>query len=358
MRSIYESLREAARKPGPEESSYFVNPLTNQIEDIRLVDFRVEEDSVRGGNSSYGQVFEATYNDIRYAIKKIEGLAMDSTYDRPAIAFEREMTFLRKTTDWKCDNIVKFHGFIRTGTTARIILELMDRDLSQVIISLKASGFFNRMNEGAKDLEDIGYIILRDISNGLRYTHGYNSKKETFMHRDVKPSNIMVKCQEYRFALIDFGTTKQITVEANQIHSTGAGQPYYEAPECLEYKPEYNESCDIWSLGITMIKFITGKHPIWDEDSEESSSSEEHIVNNKICCRIMGKTFSDEKYDWPIRLTSDFLSKNFKDLINACVNRDPKRRPTAQKIYEIAKKRSDSIDPLRVQQLFGNFFES
>ena len=357
MKSIYESLRNAAKKSGP-DSSYFVNPLTNKVQDVRLVDF-IEDGSVRGGDSSYGRVFEATYNNNRFAIKKIEGILMECENNRPAQAFEREMTFLRKTTDWKCENIVQFHGFIRTGETARLILELMDKDLSQTIESLKRSGLYNRMEEESKDLEYMGYIILRDVSNGLRFTHGHNREKETFMHRDIKSSNIMFKRAEQRFAIIDFGTTKKITGEESKIHSAGAGQPYYEAPECTGFKATYCESCDIWSMGITMIKFITGKHPIWDDSSEESSSSDEHISNikkgNIIYERITGKGMDGEKIDHPIGLTSQFLSQEFKNMINSCVNRDPKGRPSAQNIYEIAKKRADSMDPLRVEELFAKF---
>ena len=179
------------------------------------------------------------------------------------------------------------------------------------------------------------------------------------MHRDIKSSNIMFKRAEQRFAIIDFGSTKNITGEESKIHSQGAGQPYYEAPECTGFKATYCESCDIWSMGITMIKFITGKHPIWDDSSEESSSSDEHISNikkgNIIYERITGKGMDGEKIDHPIGLTSQFLSQEFKNMINSCVNRDPKGRPSAQNIHEIAKKRVDSIDPLRVEELFAKF---
>ena len=359
MRNVYESLREAARKPVTEESSYFVNPLTNQLEKVKLADFEEEKDSSKRRGCSWTNVYLATYNNSRFAIKKLTGLAMDSRSDgdRPTKAFEREMTFLRKTTDWKCDNIVKFHGFIRTGSTARIILERLDKDLSEVIDSLNKSGIYQRMTEESRDIENIGYIILRDISNGLRYIHGCNSEQETFMHRDVKASNIMVKCQEHRFALIDFGTTKEITVtEENKFHSVGAGQAYYEAPECLEYKPQYCESCDIWSLGITMIKFVTGKHPIWDEASDKTSTSNQCVKDNEIHRRIRGKDYDGNTYEWPIGLTSDFLSQDFKNVINRCVNRNMSERPSAQDIFNIAGSKVNSMDMDSIKKLFSKFF--
>ena len=354
---IYNALRQAAKKPGPEESSYFVDPTTGEVQNVRRVDFKLN-DSGRGTDSSYGKVYEATYNGYRYAVKIINGVLIDSESDRPTLAFEREMTFLRKTTDWNCSNIVQFHGFIREDRKAYLILELMDKDLSEVVTSLKRRGLYNRMIEESSDFEAMGYMMLQDVANGLRFTHGRNSDRQRFMHRDIKSSNIMVKCDEQRFVIIDFGSTKDITGEDNKIHSVGAGQKYYEAPECREFKAKYCESCDIWSMGITFIKFLTGKHPIWDESEESSSSDDQNSfkVENEIDRRIRGKDFSGEKYDWPIGITSEHFSQDLKDIVNMCVNRDPTKRPTAQKIYEMAKAKADSIDPLRVSALFDKFF--
>ncbi|KAL5264582.1 hypothetical protein ACHWQZ_G005611 [Mnemiopsis leidyi] len=359
LKQIYDCLKRAANQPGPEESSYFVDPRTGRVHNVKLVDFMLSESS-RGTDSSYGKVYEATYNGYKFAVKMINGILIDDEFDRPTLAFEREMTFLRKTTDWKCHNIVQFHGFFRKGRNAYLILELMDKDLSEVTSSLKRRGLYNRMSEEGPDFEAIGYVMLRDVANGLRFTHGANSAREKFMHRDIKSSNIMVKCSEHRFVIIDFGSTKDITGEDTKIHSMGAGQKYYEAPECREFKPNYCESCDIWSLGITFIKFLSGKHPIWDDTEEPSSSDDQNRnkVDYEIDCRIKGKDDYGEKYDWSIGLTSDYLSVKFKNLINSCVNRDPKKRPTAQNIYEIAKIEAESIDPLRISTLFKKFFEN
>jgi calcium-dependent protein kinase len=37
------------------------------------------------------------------------------------------------------------------------------------------------------------------------------------------------------------------------------------APEIIE--KEYNDKCDVWSIGIIGFSLLTGKEPFWDEFS-------------------------------------------------------------------------------------------
>ena len=43
------------------------------------------------------------------------------------------------------------------------------------------------------------------------------------------------------------------------------GTPYYVCPEILMKLP-YGEKCDIWSLGVTLVKALTGNYPFSGED--------------------------------------------------------------------------------------------
>lgn len=46
------------------------------------------------------------------------------------------------------------------------------------------------------------------------------------------------------------------------------GTPYYVCPEILE-KKVYNEKCDTWSLGVCLVRALTGNYPFNGDDFEE-----------------------------------------------------------------------------------------
>lgn len=72
-----------------------------------------------------------------------------------------------------------------------------------------------------------------------------------YMHRDIKPENIMFEDSIFQLKLIDFGLT---TKEGGK---SKCGTPGYVAPEILNLDTkinEYNEKCDIFSLGVIFYK--------------------------------------------------------------------------------------------------------
>ena len=85
------------------------------------------------------------------------------------------------------------------------------------------------------------------------------------VHRDIKPENIMIGADK-EIKLIDFGLSK-IDKSKNQHLTTIAGTPYYMAPEVLE--GDYNNKCDIWSLGVLMYVLVSGYLPFQGENRYE-----------------------------------------------------------------------------------------
>lgn len=98
--------------------------------------------------------------------------------------------------------------------------------------------------------------------------------KNSICHRDLKPENILFD-SEGKIKVIDFGTAKKIDPEAGIKGLKGT--PYYVAPEIIQ-QVNYNEKCDIWSIGVIMYILLTGNPP-FNGDNDNQIFSKIRIAN-------------------------------------------------------------------------------
>ena len=110
--------------------------------------------------------------------------------------------------------------------------------------------------------EDETLRISNQIIDALSYMHS-----KQMLHLDLKPSNIIMS--HGNPILIDFGLAKQYDNEGNPESSTtiGAGTPGYAPLEQSNYSDESAKAkvlavtMDIYALGATMFKMLTGRRP-------------------------------------------------------------------------------------------------
>lgn len=107
---------------------------------------------------------------------------------------------------------------------------------------------------GRMELNQVAHIIGQ-MGRALGYAHARG-----ILHRDVKPSNVLIDAQFNSF-LTDFGIAKLIAGTAN-FTGTGAviGTPAYMAPEQGLGKP-LDARCDIYALGVMLYEMVTGAVP-------------------------------------------------------------------------------------------------
>ena len=107
--------------------------------------------------------------------------------------------------------------------------------------------------------EEEALPMLKKIGEALAFMHG-----RKMMHLDLKPKNIMLKADGTP-VIIDFGISKQFDDNGEPESSTsiGLGSPGYAPIEqaTQTMSGEFQPTLDIYALGATLYKMLTGKTP-------------------------------------------------------------------------------------------------
>ncbi|TVQ18274.1 MAG: serine/threonine protein kinase [Leptolyngbya sp. DLM2.Bin15] len=101
--------------------------------------------------------------------------------------------------------------------------------------------------------------ILMSLLSVLDYVHS-----RQIIHRDIKPDNIILRSQDQKPVLIDFGAVREtmgtvVNSEGEATSSIVIGTPGFMPSEQAAGRAIY--SSDLYSLGLTMIYLLTGKPP-------------------------------------------------------------------------------------------------
>jgi tRNA A-37 threonylcarbamoyl transferase component Bud32 len=111
--------------------------------------------------------------------------------------------------------------------------------------------------------------LALQLANGMRAAH-----RAGVIHRDVKPSNILVGHDEEHGEvpkLIDFGLAKMAMVpEEEKLTRTGqiVGTPAYMAPEQIAGR-DVDERADIYSLGCLLYHLLAGRPPFLSQTTDD-----------------------------------------------------------------------------------------
>lgn len=85
------------------------------------------------------------------------------------------------------------------------------------------------------------------------------------VHRDLKPANIFLAQEEGEeiAKLIDFGIVKVMGKDGKNVTQTGdvIGTPLYMSPEQVRGNRDVDHRSDLWSLGVTVFRALTGRLP-------------------------------------------------------------------------------------------------
>lgn len=145
-------------------------------------------------------------------------------------------------------NIIKIYDIFEENATAYYAMEYISGGSLADMLKKEPE---QRLSE----VEALHY--LRQVAGALNYIHmlGIN-------HLDIKPDNILD--DNGRAVLIDFGVAKRYDNDGHQTSTTPVGLSHGYAP-LEQYKSggvaEFSPATDIYSLGATLYKLITGQTP-------------------------------------------------------------------------------------------------
>lgn len=115
--------------------------------------------------------------------------------------------------------------------------------------------------------------IIRALAAALGAVHAAG-----FVHRDVKPSNVLLEEGTGRPVLIDFGLARAPARASSK--SLGAGTPWYMAPEQVDDEDaldlEISARTDVYALGCTAYEVLTASPPFPSVDLEELKAQHLH----------------------------------------------------------------------------------
>jgi tetratricopeptide (TPR) repeat protein len=98
--------------------------------------------------------------------------------------------------------------------------------------------------------------FLVGIADALALAH-----KAGLIHRDIKPTNILLDAATGRAKLTDFGLAQLEDNVRLTRESTVAGTPAYMSPEQAQGSKKIDGRSDIYSLGVTLYELLTGEVP-------------------------------------------------------------------------------------------------
>lgn len=233
-----------------------------------------------------------------------------------------------------CPHIVQCYGYFITESDVWICMELMATCLDKLLKRLRAP---------------IPEQILGKMAVATVKALHYLKEKHGVIHRDVKPSNILLD-EKGTVKLCDFGISGRLVDSKAKTRSAGCAA--YMAPERIDppdpEKPDYDIRADVWSLGISLVELATGRFPYQD-------------------CKTDFEVLSKVLQEDPPRLPPNGgFSLDFCRFVQDCLTKDYRKRPKYKTLLEhpfIRRYEQANVDVaawfakvMKEPQMFGHRF--
>uniref|UniRef100_A0A336MSM1 Mitogen-activated protein kinase kinase kinase kinase n=1 Tax=Culicoides sonorensis TaxID=179676 RepID=A0A336MSM1_CULSO len=264
------------------------------------------------GSGTYGDVYKAKkIGTNEFAAIKV--IKLEPGDDIQII--QQEILMMK---DCRHPNIIMYYG------------SYLRRDKLWICMEYCGGGSLQDIYQVTGPLSELQIAYMcRETLMGLAYLHSMGK-----MHRDIKGANILLT-ESGDVKLADFGVSAQITATINKRRSF-IGTPYWMAPEvaAVERKGGYNQLCDIWAVGITAIELAELQPPMFD-------------LHPMRALFLMSKS----GFKPPSLKDKDRYTPTFNSFIKTALTKNPKKRPTAERLLQHALFQNDMSIRLALELL-------
>ena len=317
------------------------------------------------GSGGYATVYKVRHNQLDYirAIRVLDK-TISSTKDKLYLNFLEECKLLLRLGNGNHPNIVHIYQPLFKANKAFVEMDFIDGlDLARYI---KEKSFI--------EIEEV-LLLVEEISSALAYCHHdiykfcYDKERDNLeddpnygvkpyinaeiekrlvekyrvIHNDIHAGNIMRR-ENGHYVLLDFG----LAIEGSNIIRSSKrrnGAPEYKSPEKWENEDVISTESDIYSLGVVLYEFLTGRVPFQYNQQNSNQTEAEHQLflahkkqnppsiyeeRKKTCEKVYpGKIYQKDYPDW------------LEILIMKCLEKKPKNRfHDGKELYEYIRANS------------------
>jgi serine/threonine protein kinase len=226
------------------------------------------------GRGGMAEVYQGIHNTLNrpVAVKILHGHLLEDD-----ALMERFRSEAQAVASLRHTNIIQVFDFDIAEDQPYIVMELLEGpSLEDYLGTLRRAG-------KTMPFELTGRIITA-IAGALDYAHGRG-----IVHRDVKPSNIMLRSEagpldlgeplppDIQPVLTDFGIARLANATIRTASGAIVGTPAYMSPEQIS-GTAVDARSDIYSLGVVLYEMISGRLPFSGEEETVASALIKHIT--------------------------------------------------------------------------------
>jgi serine/threonine protein kinase len=197
----------------------------------------------RGGMGEVYRAFDTRIGEVRaLKILAAEHIERDDLEDR----MRRELRLCQRL---RHPSIVQAFDFDIDNTTKRpfIVMEFVEgRTLRD---------WLNKFGDTRPTMAKVTEIASNIVA-AIQHAHDRG-----VIHLDLKPANILIEDRSQDLRILDFGISRMLDTDGLQTMLTGAGTPYYMAPEHERKDATIGAAADIYSLAIIFYELLVGRIP-------------------------------------------------------------------------------------------------